>query len=118
MRGRSNSHEQTSSTPDVMFSRALSYDSTFQPQDSNVSRRTSTFHGAASYCRQSTISSNQPEDEQSIQDGETSNKLINNTRELLILIGMALIEFTGTSAMSVIAPFFAPEVKSTVSIMF
>lgn len=113
MKERSNSQEHITSAPDVRFSRALSCESSFDNQHNRRKRKQSTSHAVAPFCRQSTICSNTSiNNVQNVVDEEKkSGKLINNTRELLILIGMALIEFTGTSAMSVIAPFFAPEVN-------
>ena len=38
-------------------------------------------------------------------------RLINNRQELLVLIATAILFYAGTCCFSIIAPFYAPEVK-------
>lgn len=94
------------------FARSQSVDSSNFDNDS-YSRRTNSFHVRPnSFCRQSSLISKTSEENKDVveDDKEEKPKLIQNSRQLVILIGMAIIEFSGTCGMSVIAPFFPTEV--------
>ena len=79
-------------------------------------KRKNSYHVAPNmFCRQSSIVANNPElpvipDNQSVSSNQT-RKLINNKKELLILISMAMIFFISLCAFSMIAPFFTLEVS-------
>ena len=104
---RSNSDETHSmgrASPGA-FARSQSLDAA-AIDDLDFPGRKNSFHvRPAAYCRQSSLISKNEED-----DEEEKPKFIQNTRQLVILIGMALMEFSATCGMSVIAPFFPNEV--------
>ena len=104
---RSNSDETHSKgrpSPDV-FARSLSHDMSTLDDGSFPEQKNSFHVRPTSFCRQSSLIS-KPEEE----DDDEKPKFIQNSRQLVILIGMALMEFSGTCGMSVIAPFFPNEV--------
>jgi len=109
---RSNSDELPSSASPIphILSRSISHDTGLDPEFMIPSQRKNSLHvRPSSFCRQSSLI-------KSVEDVESGDsvkkpKLIKNSRDLIILIGMALIEFSGTCGMSVIAPFFSIEVR-------
>jgi len=109
---RSNSDETHNKTPTPTppFSRSLSHDVSQVDGNLLVERKNSFHVRPTSFCRQSSLIDKNAI--QNIESDEDQPKLIQNTKQLVILIGMALIEFSGTCGMSVIAPFFANEAAS------
>ena len=106
---RSNSdetHSKGRASPGA-FARSQSLDAS-TVDDVDFPGRKNSFHVRPTvFCRQSSLISKTEEGEE-----EEKPKFIQNTRQLLILIGMALMEFSGTCGMSVIAPFFPNEVNT------
>ena len=94
-----------------ILSRSISHDTGLDPEFVIPAERKNSLHVRPnSFCRQSSLLKSL-EDVEPGRELEKKPKLIKNSRELIILIGMALIEFSGTCGMSVIGPFFSIEVR-------